>query len=312
MSDEQPTLPLPRARPSGTHYGQSPARHPTQPPIQQYPVQPQFPDSAQAAQYRSTPTIPPHHNSPSYTSDRPEPNFPTRQRPLQLRNWTALGIMATLGLAAVALICISVLAFAGAKGHASVKASPKLTHTSSPTSTIHSTESSTAEPGTQAIIAPVLGGTVSDFTRQFGLPEGPTNNEAGSWQQITLAGQPVSLTVSTAPPQDSQDGELHVMNVIVETTPNVTWSSTTQQQIMAVFLPSDAKFERQISTGVGSERIYTSAHLAATFTASLFTDQTDSQTVAPGTFDEQCFLGGNGVQSGGAANTCELTLGIVY
>ena len=310
MSDEQPTLPLPRAHPSGTHYGQSPARHPTQPPIQQYPAQPQFPDSAQAAQYWSTPTIPPHHNSPSYTFDRPEPNFPTRQRPPLLRNRTALGIAATIGLAVVALICVSVLAYAGAKGHASVN--PKLSHASPPTATIHSTESSTVQPGTQAIFAPVLGGTVSNFTQQFGLPEDPANNEAGSWQQITLAGQPVSLMVSTAPPQDSQDGELHVMNVIMETTPNVTWSSTTQQQIMAVFLPSDAKFGRQISTGVGSERIYTSAQLAATFRASLFTDQTNSETVAPGTFDEQCFLGGNSVQAGGAANTCELTLGIVY
>jgi hypothetical protein len=156
-----------------------------------------------------------------------------------------------------------------------------------------------------------LGGTVNDFTQQFGDPVDPVNNEAGVWRQVTIAGQSVTLMVSTASPGDSQDGELHVMNVILETSPNATWSSSTQQQIMAAFLPSDAKFEKQVSTDSGNERLYSSAQLASTFKTSLFINQATSQTVAPGTFDEQCYLGGNSVQAGGAANTCSITLGIV-
>jgi hypothetical protein len=220
--------------------------------------------------------------------------------------------MATVGCAVLALVIIGALWFVGAKGHPGGNATLQGTHTSAPAVTTRSTDSGTSRAGgTQPIFAPVLGGTVNDFTLQFGAPTDPANDEAGVWQHVTVAGQSVTLLVSTALPQDSQDGDPHIMNLTLETTPSATWSSSTQQQIMAAFLPSDAKFVNQVSASSGNESVYVSAQLAATFKASLFTNQTDSKTVAPGTFDEQCYLGGDSVKAGGPANTCSITVGIV-
>jgi hypothetical protein len=314
MIDEQPTVPLPSTHPSETYYNRSPQRLSTPPPHQQYPEQPRYPNSA-----KMTPLYSPTPSSPRYHPPEPHPTYPPMPQPQNQQdlpqpwhqNRTTQQIMATIGCAALALVIIGALWFLGANGHPSGSASPQRTHTSAPTVTTASTGPSASRAGTQAIFAPVLGGTVSDFTLQFGAPVDPANNEAGAWQHITVAGQSVSLMVSTAPTQDSQDGELHVMNLTLETAPNATWSSSTQQQIMAAFLPSDAKFVNQVSTGSGNERVYISAQLAATFKASLFTNQTDSKTVAPGTFDEQCYLGGDSVQAGGTANTCSINVGIV-
>jgi hypothetical protein len=220
--------------------------------------------------------------------------------------------MAAIGCAVLALVIIASLWYVGASGHpGSGAAGSQRTHTGAPAVSTNSTGSGSSRSGTKPIFAPVLGGTVNDFTLQFGAPEDPASTEAGVWQHITVAGQSITLLVSTAPPQNSQDGDPHVMSLTLETAPNASWSSSTQQQIMSAFLPSDAKFVNQISTASGNERVYTSAQLAATFKASLFTDQTTSKTVAPGTFDEQCYLGGNSVQAGGAANSCSITVGIV-
>jgi hypothetical protein len=312
MIDEQPTVPLPSTHPSETHYGRSPQRLSTPLSHQKYPEQPPYPNPAQMTPlYGSTLTSPPDDPPQPYPAYPPVPNPQTELPQPWYRNRTTLEIVVTIGCAVLVLVLIGVLWFSGAYGHRSSTAGSQRASTSAPTVTTDSTGASTSRSGTKPIFAPVLGGTVNDFTLQFGAPEDPTNNEAGVWRQITVAGQSVSLMVTTAPPQDSQDGDPHVVNLTVETAPNATWSSSTQQQIMAAFLPSDAKFENQVSTASGNERVYISAQLAATFKASLFTNQTNSQTVAPGTFDEQCYLGGDSVQAGGAANTCSLTLGIV-
>jgi hypothetical protein len=315
MIDEQPTEPLPGAHPSETQYGRSSQRLSTPlPHHQQYLEQPSYPNLAQMTPlYGSTPSSPLYHPpepSPAYPST-PEPQYQQDLPQPWHRNRTTQQIMATIGCAVLALVIIGALWYTGANAHPGGTGSPQGTRAGAPTVTTGSTGTATNRSGTKPIFSPVLGGTVNDFTLQFGASEDPTNNEAGVWQQITVAGQSVSLMVSTAPPQYSQDGDPHVVNLTVETAPNATWSSSTQQQIMAVFLPSDAKFENQVSTASGNERVYISAQLAATFKASLFTNQANSQTVAPGTFDEQCYLGGDSVQAGGAANTCSLTVGIV-
>jgi hypothetical protein len=316
MIDEQPTEPLSGAHPSETQYDRSSQRLSTPlPQLQQYPEQPRYPDLAQMTPlYGSTPSSPLYH-----PPQPPHPAYPSTLQPQYQQdlpqpwhqNRTIQQIMATIGCAVLALVIIGALWYTGAHGHLSGTVSSQRTHTSAPTVTTGSTGTVTSRSGSKPIFAPVLGGTVSDFTLLFGAPEDPTNNEAGVWQQITIASQSVSIRVTTAPPQDSQDGDPHVVYLTVETTPDTTWSSSTQQQIMAAFLPSDAKFETQVSTASGNERVYISAQLAATFKASLFTNQANSQTVAPGTFDEQCYLGGDSVQAGGAANTCSLTVGIV-
>jgi hypothetical protein len=334
MIDEQPTVPLPSTHPSENHYGRSPQRLSAPlPHHQQYPDQPSHPDPAQMTPlYSPSPSMPLHKPTPSMPLHSPPPSAPlylppvpypaytTEPKPqteqylpqLWHQNRTSHQIMATIGCAALALVIIGALWFLGSHGHTgSSTAGSQQTRTSAATGTTSSTGAGSSRLGTQAIFAPVLGGTVNDFTLQFGTPEDPANNESGVWQQITVAGQSVTLLVSTAPPQDTQDGDPHVMSLTLETAPNVTWSSSTQQQIMAAFLPSDAKFVNQVSTASGNERVYISTQLAATFKASLFTNQSNSQTVAPGTFDEQCYLGGDSVQVGGAANSCSITLGIV-
>lgn len=221
----------------------------------------------------------------------------------------------TLVSGLLALLLIGVLTVASANGSSSTVTG---SHHSTGKTGAQTGASATATPlpstahtgrtGTHPIFAPVLGGTISDFALQYGVAEDPTNNEAGLWQHITIAGQSVSLSVSTAPPPDSRDGDLHIMNLIVETTSNATWNTATQQHVMAALLPPDAKLVRQVSTGNGNEIIYSSAQLAATFRDGLFTNDA-GETVTSGTFNEQCFLEGTSVQAGGAATSCWFTVG---
>jgi hypothetical protein len=164
--------------------------------------------------------------------------------------------------------------------------------------------------GPQPIFAPVLGGTVSDFTQQYGPPANPADTTGGLWSQLIIAGQQVMLTVSAAPLKYSQDGQPHIYVLSVQAPKGVTWRSSTQQRLMAVFLPSDATFQRQQSTSNGYERIYRSAQLAATFTPDLFTNDAGTQTVAPGTLYEGCNLGTAPVRAGGLANSCTISVGV--
>ena len=167
--------------------------------------------------------------------------------------------------------------------------------------------------GPQPIFAPVLGGTVNDFIHQYGRSENPADNTSGIWQRLSVAGHQVTLLVSAAPlrdSQDSQDGLPHIEELSVQAPSGVTWNSSTQQSLMAVFLPSDAMFERQQPTTNGFERIYTSTQLAATFTADLFTNDAGTQTVAPGTLFEQCNLGTGPAPAGTVANSCTLSVGV--
>jgi hypothetical protein len=168
-----------------------------------------------------------------------------------------------------------------------------------------------APRGPQPIFAPVLGGTVADFTQLYGLPQNPADATTGLWLQFTIVGHPImSLSVDAAPANESQDGQLHIMDLSVQAPRGTTWSSTTQQQILAALIPSDATFERQQSTRNGNERLYTSAQLAATFNPDLFTNQAGTRTVAPGTFFEQCKLGNTPIAAGGAANACVVFVGV--
>jgi hypothetical protein len=235
----------------------------------------------------------------------------------ELPRRTKVGIAVTLACGTLALIIIGVLALAGTTGNASANSGPQSTVSAThPAGSGSGTPVTTAPPtgttgqsGTQVVYTSVLGGTVGDFTKQFGTPADPSNIQAGLWQQVPIAGASVSLSVSTAPSQDSKDGELHVMYLQVTSTSNATWSSATRQQLMAGFLPPDAKVVQQ-KTNSASEIIYTSADLAVTFQASLFKNYGGTQSVAAGTFSEQCFLGTSLAKAGGNANSCLLTVGI--
>jgi hypothetical protein len=309
-----------------------PSLYPEGPQAPQYPQNPQYPQGPQyqppqlqstritqnpplqqstrttqpPASYKQTPTYPPYRKQlQPYPAESPRKKY--SQWLLPRRDYSRW-IIVTLASGVLALVLIGVLTVASANGNSTARTGSQSTHTIGTGSQTGATTGHTGRPGTQPIFAPVLGGTISDFALQYGIAEDPSNNEAGLWQHITIAGQSVSLSVSTAPPQDSQDSDLHIMNLIVQTSSNGTWNAATQQHIMAALLPSDAKLLRQVSTDNGNETIYTSAQLASTFQASLFTTGT-GKSVTPGTFNEQCFLAGTAVRAGGAATTCWLTVG---
>ena len=291
-------------------------QYPQEQPPQMYPEQQQLYLEQLPSARKSARTSPP--KTQPQATDIPEWRYPRSWWSLSdLPRSTKLRIALTIGCGVLALIVIGVLALGGASGNASANSGPQstvpATHATGSGSATPATAAvptgTTGQSGTQAIFAPVLGGTVSDFTQLYGTPEDPSNIQAGVWQQITIAGESVSLSVSTAPSQESQDSELHVMYLQVMSTSSANWSSSVQQQLMAGFLPSDAKVVHQ-TTSSGSEIVYASADLAATFKATLFKNYGGTQSVAAGTLSEQCFLAGARAKTGGNATSCLLTVGI--
>ena len=208
-------------------------------------------------------------------------------------------ITVTVLVGLLLLYASAVLAFNHAYGSIPVTRQPVRVPTNTPTPN-----------GIKPIFAPVLGGTVSDFAQQYGPSMAPVDTTAGLWQQVTVAGQQVTLMMSTAPIKYSQDGHPHIYVLSVQAPSGVTWDSSTQQSIMAVFLPADAKFQREQPIDNGYEQIYTSAQLAATFTEGLFTNDAITQTVAPGTLYVGCNLGTAPAQAGGVANNCTIRVGV--
>jgi len=157
--------------------------------------------------------------------------------------------------------------------------------------------------GLQPISAPVLGATEHDFCLRYGSPSDafdPFNSgpPSQSWQVSTIAGYQVDmLATDNDNARDSRDGRLRIADIEVSTLGGVPWDSSALERIMAVFLPADATFQPKATLqaeqdiGIGTyERIYTSAQLAATFTADYFTSSTTGLTVAPGTLSEWCRL----------------------
>jgi hypothetical protein len=312
MSYEQRTDQQPPANSPPEWFGQYPQEQVQQPYSQQQQLYPgQMPSARQPAR-----TSPPKTQPPS--TDIPEWRYPRKWWSFSgLPRRTKLSIAATIASGVLALIIIGVLALVGTTGNAAANSGPQptvsATHTTGRVSGTPATAvpptATTGQTRTQTVFAPVLGGTVSDFAQQYGTPQDPSNIQAGVWQQLTIAGEPLSLSVSTAPSQDSQDGELHVMNIQLTSNTNATWTSSVQQQLMAGFLPSDSTAVHQ-ATNSKSEIVYSSPDLAATFNASLFKDYGGTQSVAAGLFSEQCFLGSALAKVGGNANSCLLTVGI--
>jgi hypothetical protein len=84
----------------------------------------------------------------------------------------------------------------------------------------------------------------------------------------------------------------------------VTWSAGTGETLVKGFMPPDSKYQKDKKTqDVGTEHVYLSQLLAASFPASVFTDIDTSAPLTPGTFDYYC--GGDINADGG----CALNLG---
>ena len=84
----------------------------------------------------------------------------------------------------------------------------------------------------------------------------------------------------------------------------VTWNAATGTAMVKQFLPPDSKYQKDKQTqAAGTEHVYLSQLLGASFPASVFTDLDTDAALPPGTFDYYC--GGDVNADGG----CVLLLG---
>ncbi len=115
-----------------------------------------------------------------------------------------------------------------------------------------------------------LGGTQDAFQATYGASPSGT----GLTQSYPFSQGHIMATSASDP---SSDGKNHIISLRVGPTSGA-WDAATATPICAGFLPTDAQFvnEQQV-TNLGTERVYTSADLAATFPASAW------KSTAPGT-----------------------------
>ncbi|MGH2504175.1 MAG: hypothetical protein ACRDID_16835 [Ktedonobacterales bacterium] len=142
----------------------------------------------------------------------------------------------------------------------------------------------TETPLPTRVSGPRLGAPLSDFDAAFG----PQQSQ-GMWQ-ATLQGHKVQINIAVSQLGDSADASVRVVIIdIIGADTTHAWTTTQDTALVASFLPGDAARVRDIPgwNALGPDHIFTSAQLANSLTASVFQD-TNNQTLAPGTFDWQC------------------------
>jgi hypothetical protein len=118
----------------------------------------------------------------------------------------------------------------------------------------------------------------------------PTSNDSdttGTWDFALSDGSPAELSVEAQP---GIDGAAHVLTIFFgpKLGSGFTWDAATAANVARTLLPPDAHHSRDMSTSVGTNHIYRSVRLAATFPASDFFTDVGSHTVPPGTCDYYC------------------------
>jgi hypothetical protein len=145
----------------------------------------------------------------------------------------------------------------------------------------------TPTPTLAPITGSTLGGTEHAFTTAYGTP---VDTSLLTWR-ATIAGQPVQIIVDQLQGSDTQDSQPHIYLVDIEapTGSGLTWSASTATSLVAHFFPRDARHisDFQAPTG-GTDHVYRSQALAATFDPSKFLVVNGTGTVPPGTFDWIC------------------------
>jgi hypothetical protein len=153
--------------------------------------------------------------------------------------------------------------------------------------------------GPAKVNGPYLGGTESNFQAAFGAPT--LNASQSRHYDATISG--THILVAALVGAGGVTDRMRFLR-ITPADQGVTWPAGTGETLVKQFMPPDAKYQRdKKSPDVGTEHVYLSQLLGASFPASAFTDADTGAALAPGTFDYYC--GGDVNADGG----CALLLG---
>jgi len=180
------------------------------------------------------------------------------------------------------------------------------TASNGPTATAQPTMTNTPS-GPAKVNGPYLGGTESNFEAAFGAPILNTS-QTRIYQkyQTTIADTHV---VVIATPEPATDGNRILFLRIAPADQGASadqgaWNAATGETMVKRFLPPDSTYQKdKQNQAVGTEHVYLSQLLGASFPASVFTDIDTEAPLPPGTFDYYC--GGDVNADGG----CALLLG---
>jgi hypothetical protein len=169
---------------------------------------------------------------------------------------------------------------------------------SGPTATAQPTMTNTPS-GPPKVNGPYLGGTESNFQAAFGAPT--LNASQSRHYETTINGTHVLIVALLG--AGGVTDRMRFLRIAPDDQ-GVTWNASTGEAMVKQFLPPDSKYQKdKKSQNVGTEHVYLSQLLAASFPASVFTDIDTDAPLPPGTFDYYC--GGDVNADGG----CALLLG---
>jgi len=153
--------------------------------------------------------------------------------------------------------------------------------------------------GPAKVNGPFLGGTESNFQAAFGAPT--ANASQSRNYDATIAGTHVLVAALLG--AGGVTDRVRSLR-IAPADAGVTWNASTGETLVKKFMPPDSAYQRdKRAPDAGTEHVYLSQLLAASFPASVFTDIDTDAPLPPGTFDYYC---------GGVNNTdggCILLLG---
>jgi hypothetical protein len=253
---------------------------PTQPSIPPQPTPPQVP-----------PVVPP---TPfvQQAQARAQDAWRRVQQQFQARtsSWSPAARIAAIagaGLVSLCLVCglcsAAIMAMSGGGGAtvASATHTPKGTSvTSAP-----SAQATNTPAGPAKVSGPYLGTTESDFQAKYGAPV--LKASLSRQYHATINGQQVFIAV-TLENRGTDTARVRFIRV-APLSSSTKWSASTADAIAHVFLPPDAKFQKDANVAdFGKEHIYVSASLGASFPADYFTLAADGSQVTPGTHYYSC------------------------
>jgi len=175
------------------------------------------------------------------------------------------------------------------------------TASNGPTATAQATMTNTPS-GPAKVNGPYLGGTESNFQAAFGAPILNTS-QTRIYQkyQTTIADTHV---VVIATPEPATNGDRILFLRIAPADQGASWNAATGETMVKRFLPPDSTYQKdKQNQAVGTEHVYLSQLLGASFPASYFAEIETNAPLPPGTFDYYC--GGDVNPDGG----CALNLG---
>ncbi len=153
--------------------------------------------------------------------------------------------------------------------------------------------------GPAKVNGPYLGGTESNFQAAFGAPT--LNASQSRHYETTISGTHVLIVALLG--AGGVTDRMRFLR-IAPADQGATWAAATGVAMVKQFLPPDSRYEKdKKSQDVGTEHVYVSQLLGASFPAGDFTDLDTDAPLPPGTFDYYC--GGDVNADGG----CALLLG---